>query len=361
VRLGIVGCGNVADNYVAGIARFAELELVGCASRSRASAERLAGVASVRAFPTVSELLASDDVDAVVNLTPPTEHHAVSAAAIDAGKHVFSEKPLTTDVASAEALLARAAAAGLLVGAAPDTFLGGGGQRARAMIDAGLIGRPVACAAFVRSTRPELWHPDPRFLFEPGGGPTLDLGPYYVTMLVSLLGPIATVSALAGPSHGQRVLSAPDRVADVIDVSVPTHVSASLRWGDGMVGTLISSFDVRETTLPYLEIYGDEATMVLGNPDVYDWPVRIRRVGATRWRSLTALGAGSLARTADDFRLRGIGLLDLARAAGGGPQRASGALALHVLDVLSAIERSSEQRCTVELTTSVPRPEPWRE
>jgi predicted dehydrogenase len=216
------------------------------------------------------------------------------------GKHVFTEKPLTVDPEDGAVLVRRAAESGLLLGAAPDTFLGGGGQRARQLLDDGAIGAPIACTAFVRSTRPELWHPNPGFLFQPGGGQVLDLGPYYLTMLVNLLGPIRSVSAVAGPTGGTRQLSAPDRVVDAVKVEVSTHVSASLTFANRVVGTMAASFDIWETELPYLEIYGDEGTMILGNPDIYDWPVRIRRRGASSWQDHAPRQNGVLSRRSED-------------------------------------------------------------
>jgi predicted dehydrogenase len=359
MRVGIVGCGNVAENYVHGIRRFGELSLVGCASRSPASAARLAEGTGIRAFPTVEDLLGDPSLDAVVNLTPPRAHLEVSHAALAAGKHVYSEKPLTADWASAEPLLHEASDAGLLIGAAPDTFLGGGAQQARAALDAGVIGVPIACTAFVRSTKAEEWHPDPSFLFQEGGGPDLDLGPYYLTLLVSLLGPVTTVSAMAAIGTPTRRFTAPDRVADAVEVTVPTHLSASLQFGSGVIGTVVASFDVWDTTLPYVEIYGDEGTMALGNPDVYDWPVRIKRRSDADWSDLPPLHSGSLARSEVDYRLRGIGILDLARATDGAPHRASGALGAHVLEGLAAFRTSAAHGRTVQLTSSVERPEPW--
>lgn len=359
MRVGIVGCGNVAENYVHGIRRFPELSLVGCASRTPQSASRLADVAGIPAFPTVDDLLADPSIDAVVNLTPPRAHLEVSHAALAAGKHVYSEKPLTADWPAAEPLLHEAAAAGLRVGAAPDTFLGGGAQRARAALDAGVIGVPIACTAFVRSTKAEEWHPDPSFLFQEGGGPDLDLGPYYLTLLVSLLGPVSLVSAMAGVGTPTRRFTAPDRVADAVEVTVPTHLSASLQFASGVIATMVTSFDVWDTTLPYVEIYGDEGTIALGNPDVYDWPVRVKRRSDASWSELPPLSGGSLARSEVDYRLRGIGILDLARAIDGAPHRASGALGAHVLEGLAAFRTSADLGRAVQLTSSVQRPEPW--
>lgn len=359
MRVGIIGCGNVSTNYAAGIGRFPELELIACASRAPDSAMRLASRFGVRAYRTPGELIADSRIEAVVNLTPPGEHASISALALGGGKHVYSEKPLATDLPAAAAVLAQARAAQLLVGAAPDTFLGGGPQRARQLLDEGAIGTPIGCSAFVRSTRPEQWHPDPRFLFQAGSGPELDLGPYYVALLVSLLGPISTVAGLSGTDRGTRRLTAPDRVAETIDVDVPTHLSASLAFASGVVGTMIASFDVWDTRLPFAEIYGDEGTMILGNPDVYDWPVRVKRRTEKTWTAFAPCDDGELARPRAARRLRGIGILDLARAAVGGTQRASGPFAEHVLEVLLAFRTSAERLEAVPIRTTVARPDPW--
>lgn len=359
MRLGIIGCGNVAENYVHGIRRFPALTLVGCASRSPESASRLAQLHDIQAFPTVDALLSDSSIDAVVNLTPPQAHLEVSRAALRGGKHVYTEKPLAASTADSGPLLDEAGAAGLLIGAAPDTFLGGGAQRARAALDSGAIGQPIACTAFVRSTKAEQWHPDPSFLFQEGGGPDLDLGPYYLTLLVSLLGPVAAVSAMGRIGPSPRQFTAPERLLDEVEVTVPTHLSASLQFASGVIGTMVASFDVWDTQLPFVEIYGDEGTMVLGNPDIYDWPVRLKRRTDHDWSELPPLQSGSLARSEPDFRLRGIGLLDMARAAQGAPQRASGALAEHVLEGLAAFRISGDHGRTVELATTLERPEPW--
>ncbi len=328
-RVGIVGCGNVTGLYLPGCARFPSIELAACADRDPA---RAAALAERGGFPAMSidALLADPSIEIVLNLTPPTAHAGVTRAAIAAGKHVYTEKPFATDRADARAILAEADAAGVRIGGAPDTFLGAGLQTARAVLDAGTIGEVGFATAAVAHLGPERWHPDPDLFYAPGGGPLLDMGPYYVTTLVHLLGPIATVAAIARGAGGERRIGSGPRAGETVPVAVPTTVIASLTFASGAIGSLIASFDAAATELPHFELQGTRGSLVLGDPNWFDGSVRVHGLEGD-WTDVPF--------AADPTIGRGIGLADLIEAIRlDRPARASGGLAFHVLDVLLAIE-----------------------
>jgi predicted dehydrogenase len=270
---------------------------------------------------------------------------------------VFVEKPVSTTVADAQSLNRLATDHEVLLGAAADTFLGSAGQTARAAIDAGAIGEPIGAIAIVRHSKAERWHPDPSFLFEPGGGPALDWGPYHLAALMNLLGPIKEVSGHTRIGTPERIVTAPGRRVDRIKVTVPTHVSGTLIFDSGAICTVMLSFDVWESELPHIEVYGSEGTLSLPNPDLPDGDVRVRRNGEDVWRVLEPVVAPSapMHDTAAQH-LRGLGVVDMVGAIGGRPHRASGILATHVLDALDALERSSQTGRHIRLATSCDRP-----
>ncbi|MGN6759812.1 MAG: Gfo/Idh/MocA family protein [Leifsonia sp.] len=357
IGVGIIGCGNISDNYVHGMRRFRELELIGCASRTFGSANALSERTGIKAFRSVDELISDPRVRIVVNLTSPNAHHEIANSALDAGKHLYTEKPITTDFASAQALIDKARRLNLLVGSAPDTFLGSAAQTARAALDAGAVGAPIAASAFIRSTRPEEWHPDPSFLFAPGGGPVLDLGPYYVAALVNLLGSVEAVSAFATTAGSERRITAPGRRVDRVPVTIPTHFSGSLRFTSGAVATVIASFDVWDSELPFIEVYCQSGTISVSDPDQFDGPVRIRKRGSASWTLLDPVIPLNGDPTSPARRYRGLGVLDLARAISGGNHRTSGGLALHTLEVLQSLESAADTGSIVRVSSRVERPE----
>jgi predicted dehydrogenase len=250
--------------------------------------------------------------------------------------------------------LAAATNTGRLLGSAPDTFLGSASQTARRALDDGLIGEPVGVSMFVGHSKAERWHPDPRFLFKAGGGPVLDMGPYYVAILANLLGPIATVSAASRIGAPVRTLTAPNRAADTVDVEVATHASAVFTFTSGVLGTAQLSFDVWDSDLPFIEVYGTEGTLSLADPNHFDGDVRVKRHEDSEWRVLESVVElfGAVG-TAEQHR-RGLGVRDLADALEGGPHRASAGFAFHVLEVLCAIEDGG----VVKLESTCDRPAP---
>lgn len=358
VGVGILGTGNIFQRYVKGIAKFRGLTVVGCASDQPDQAATAAEEAGVGYFPSVAEMLASADVDVVVNITPPLRHASTTQAVLEAGKHVYVEKPITSSLSTAQELLATAGAKKLLVGAAPDTFLGSAGQTARRALDAGLIGEPIGVAGFLTSVRVETWHPNPSFLFQPGGGPVYDMGPYYLTAMVNLLGPILSVAASARVGVPKIALTAPDRLVESVDVNVPTHASVVLEFSSAVVGTLLASFDVWDHHLPRLEVYGSEGTLSLPDPNTFDGDVLVKRRSDDEWHVLAPTTRAFADPGSVDQYMRGPGVADLAGALRGEPHRANGALAVHVLEAIEGIERSYEEAAFVRLSSTVERPAP---
>lgn len=243
-------------------------------------------------------------------------------------------------------------------GSAPDTFLGSASQTARKALDAGRIGTPIGASAFIGHSKAETWHPDPRFLFQPGGGPVMDMGPYYFAILVNLLGPVRSVTAASRIGAPTRTVTAPERAVDSIEVTVPTHAGAVLTFASGVIGTTQMSFDVWDTDLPFMEIYGTEGTLSLPNPNHFDGDVRLRRHGETEWRVLEpTVGPFGAVGTREQAR-RGLGVRDLADAVEGGPHRANASFAFHVLEALCAVDEASRQGRVVELDSTCDRPRP---
>lgn len=354
--LGILGCGNIFGRYVAGLSRYPELRIVRVADVDTERAKQAAAEHGLPAWGDDADLYADDSVDIVVNLTPPVHHAATITAALRAGKHVYVEKPLATTVSAAREVLAVAAASGRVLGSAPDTFLGSASQTARRALDDGLIGEPVGASMFVGHSKAERWHPDPRFLFRAGGGPVLDMGPYYVAILVNLLGPIRSVAAASRIGAPVRALTAPNRAADSVEVEVATHASAVFTFTSGVLGTAQLSFDVWDSDLPHIEVYGTEGTLALANPNHFDGDVRVKRHEDSEWRVLEPVVELFGAVGTREQNRRGLGVWDLARALEGEPHRANAEFAFHVLETLCAVDDSSGKAAVVQLESSCDRP-----
>ena len=349
-NVGIIGAGTIAAAYLRAIRTFTALEAVAIADLDLDRARARADAFGVPRACSVDELLRDPQVDVVLNLTVPAAHAEVSGAALAAGKHVYSEKPLATRRADGEALVAAAAERSLRLGCAPDTVLGPGLRTARAALDAGEIGRPLAATAMMASRGPDAWHPDPGFFYQPGAGPLFDFGPYYLSALVQLLGPVAAVAADAVVGLPERVVGSGPKVGTRLRPTTPTHVAALLAFEAGPRATLLTSFDVVATEHPRIEVYGTEGTLAVPDPNTFGGPVRLRRHDEDAWRELP-LPAGA----AEDAR--GIGLAEMAEAhAAGRPHRASGDLALHVLDVMETILDAAEARRWADLATRTERP-----
>ena len=353
-KVGIIGCGNISSIYLSnGTTIFDNLEIAAVADLVPEKAQAKAEEYGIAKFCSVEELLADPEIDIVLNITIPKAHADVTMAALQAGKHVYVEKPLTITREDGRKVLDLAKEKGLLVGCAPDTFLGGGIQTCCKLIDDGWIGQPVAATAFMTCHGHESWHPDPEFYYETGGGPMFDMGPYYLTALVAMAGPVKRATGSARITFPQRTITSKPKYGKLIDVEVPTHVTGVLDFENGMVATIITSFDVWDAQLPRIEIYGSKGTLSVPDPNSFGGPVYIKRAGASQWSEIP-LAYGY----ADNSR--GIGLSDMARSLQTGQlHRANGEMAYHVLDIMHAIHDASEKGMHIELESSCKRPEPF--
>jgi predicted dehydrogenase len=350
LRVGIVGCGVISGQYLRSCHAFEALDVVAVADLDLARARRRAEEHGVPRAGPVESLLRDPEVDLVINLTVPRAHAEVSRAALEAGKAVYSEKPLALDRDEGRALVDLAEARDLRIGCAPDTFLGAGLQTCREAIDAGAIGRPLSAHAHMASRGPEAWHPDPAFFYAAGAGPLFDVGPYYVTALVALLGPVASVASLAATGLAERVIGSQPLAGTVIRPEAPTHVVALLQFESGAVATLTTSFDVVATEVPRLEIHGSDGTLSAPDPNTFGGPVRLRTVTDETWRELPL-------RAGPTEAIRGLGAAEMAEAVREGrPHRADGRLALHVLDAMQTILEAAEARRWLPVASRVERP-----
>jgi predicted dehydrogenase len=356
LRIGVVGCGTIADIYIKNLRDlFVGVEVAALADLDPARALSKAEELGVGRPMSTEALLADPGVDAVLNLTVPLVHAEISRRALEAGKHLYSEKPLGVELAEGEAILELARAKGLYVGCAPDTFLGGGLQAVVALIDSGAIGDIVGASAFMMGSGPEAWHKDPAFFFKRGGGPVLDMGPYYFTALIAALGPAKAVTGAARASFPRRVVGSGPKKGEVIGVEVPTHATGAVEFASGALATYVFTFDVRASTLPRIEIYGSEGSLAVPDPNFFDGPVLVRRGDEAEWRKADVGGPFT-------GNSRGLGLAEMASAiAAGRPNRASGELALHALEMMRAAEESALLGRKVELRTRARRPEPLGE
>jgi predicted dehydrogenase len=358
LRVGILGTGTIFKAYARGLSLFDHLPVVRVADIDQDRARSAAADWGIPKWGTSDELLADPDVDVIVNITPPGAHASLTDAALRAGKHVYVEKPLAATTTEAQENLRVAKETGKVLGGAPDTFLGTAGQTARAAVDGGLIGRPFAATSFVRSSRVETWHPDPSFLFQDGGGPVLDWGPYHIAALVNLLGPVTQVVGATSRAHEELPVTSPQRRIDRIDVEVDTHASALLQLASGALVTAMYSFDVWDTTLPHLEIYGTEGTLKVPNPNHFDESVFIKRRDDDDWSELSPAIAPTTPEPPKPFRA--LGVVDLASHLGGDDHRASGEFAYHVVDVLSAVQDRTLSDGVTTIASTVERPAPAR-
>jgi predicted dehydrogenase len=351
-KIGIVGCGNISGIYLKSGNVFRNLEVAACADVLPEAAKAKADEFKVKAL-SVPELLASKDLDIVVNLTIPKAHGEVALAAVQAGKHVYNEKPLAVELSEAGKLLEAAKAKNLRVGCAPDTFLGGGLQTCRKLVDEGWIGKPVAAVAFMLGHGMEGWHPNPDFFFQPGAGPMFDMGPYYLTALVNLMGPVKRVAASAKASFAERTITAEGpRFGQKIKVTTPTHVAGVMDFESGAVATMVTSFDVWHHELPRIEVYGSEGSLSVPDPNTFGGPVRLRRAEAEAWSEIP-LSHGYAENS------RGLGVADMAAAiAANRGHRASGELAGHVLEVMHAFLDSAKEGRHVEIKSRPAQPKP---
>jgi predicted dehydrogenase len=367
VRVGLVGCGNISDIYLKNAPRFRDIRITAAADLNPDAAKKQADRYAIDAR-SVKDLLASDDVDIVLNLTIPEAHAEVSLRALEAGKHVYSEKPLAITVADGVAVVAAAKTKGLRAGAAPDTVLGAGVQEARALIDVGEIGKPLAGLAAVMSHGMEHWHPNPGFFFRTGGGPVFDMGPYYLSALVTLLGPVASVQAAGKIGFEERVVTAPDSPVrgQSIKVETLTDVHALLDFKSGAHVMFMASWDVWKHGVPPIELHGQKASLRLPDPNWFGGELMIAEKDQD-WRTIRTddktFGVKNWPVAAPKFaNNRGLGLADMARAIiDQRPHRANGEIALHVLAVMAGILEAATEGRRSAISHSCERPSPLPE
>ena len=360
LQAGIIGCGSISTSYLRLAPLFRGIEVVACADIVEAAAKAKAQEFDVRAMD-IDGLLASDDIDIVVNLTIPDAHFDVSKNVLESGKHVYSEKPYVLSVEDGKRLAALADGKGKRIGSAPDTFFGGSHQLARHLIDTDVVGKVTSGTCHVMSHGMEHWHPNPDFFFKPGGGPILDLGPYYITNLVQLLGPAKRVSAVSSTPAAERVISSQPRAGERIPVETPTTIHSIIEFESGAVVTLGASWDVWNNRHSHMELYGETGSLYLPDPNFFGGEVEcVPSSGGLAvlpdWdhpfsQPNQEHSSGAMA------NYRTAGLADMALAIiEDRPHRCSGDLALHVVDIMISILASGEQGQFVSLQTSCDRP-----
>lgn len=349
-RIGVIGCGNISPAYLKNLSSFEATDVVALADLDLARAKERAGEFGVPRACSVEELLADPSVEVILNLTVPKAHFEVAMAALEAGKHVYNEKPLTVTVEDGKKLMHFADSKGLRVGCAPDTVLGAGVQKCRNLVDEGAIGAVVGANAFMMCPGHESWHPSPEFYYEVGGGPMLDMGPYYASALFTLLGAVRRVQGSTRITSPTRTITSQPKHGKVVEVETATHIVGLLDFANGCIGQITTSFDVRAHTMPCIEIYGTKGSLRVPDPNGFGGEVLLNTNG--EWESQPLEHAFS-------ENARGLGILDMVYAIENGrPHRASGAMALHVLEIMHGVENASRSGCAVELDASLPRPEP---
>ncbi len=356
LRIGVIGCGAISAQYFKMAPNFPILEMAACADLNPAAAQARGEEFAIPRICSVEELIADPSIDLVLNLTIPKAHAPVALACIEAGKHTYSEKPLGVNRAEGEKILAAARAKGVRIGCAPDTFLGSGLQTARKLVDDGAIGRPVAFSAFMLCPGHESWHPSPEFYYEPGGGPMFDMGPYYLTALLNLLGPIQRLSGSATIAIPDRVIGSEPKRGKPIHVQTPDHIAGVVEFANGAAGVIMTSFAIPvgnyDSNQP-ITLYGTEGTLRVPDPNGFDGPVHLKRRGDADWREIPpafVTGYG-----------RAVGLADMAQAIRTGrPHRASGEQAMAVLDAMQGFLDSAAtgQAHRPALPYQRPRPMP---
>lgn len=351
VKVGIIGCGNISGAYLEAAKTFEILEIKSCADLDMERAKARAEEYGIKACG-VKEMLSDSEIQVVVNLTTPLSHTEVNLAAIEAGKHIYCEKPLAVNREDGLKTLEKAKEKEVLVGCAPDTFLGGGLQTCRKLIDDGWIGKPVAATGFAMFHGHESWHPEPEFYYEPGGGPMLDMGPYYITALVTLLGSVKRVTGSTQMTFTERVITSKERFGETIPVHIPTHYAGVMDFENNVVANIIMSFDVWNHQLPCIEIYGTEGTLSVPDPNAFGGPVKVRRPGATEWAEVPLCYGYN-------EQSRSIGVADMAYALlSGRGHRANGQLAYHALDIMLSFEDASQSGQHVMVKSKCVRPDP---
>jgi predicted dehydrogenase len=354
IKIGVVGCGDISGIYFQNMTgMFKEIEVAGvCDLIEERADSALNNYGFPKKYKDMYKLFEDPEVDIVLNITRPYEHKAVSLAAIEAGKHVYSEKPLGASLEEGIEIRDAAAKKSVRLGGAPDTFLGAGIQTCRRLIDDGFIGKPVAATAFMVCRGHETWHHDPEFYYKYGGGPMLDMGPYYLSALVNMLGPIKKVAGITKASFPTRTITSDDHYGDVVNVDVPTHITGVLEFVSGVFATIIMSFDVFANKLPLIEIYGSEGTLSVPDPNTFGGPVGIYRPEKGEFTEFPLMFPYP-------DNSRALGLADMAKAIQTGrKQRAGIDFTFHILEVMTAFFRSAKTGKQIGIESKPERPAP---
>ncbi|WMJ22840.1 Gfo/Idh/MocA family oxidoreductase [Paludicola sp. MB14-C6] len=335
VRIGIIGIGDISGIYLKNITElYKELELYAVCDLIKEKALKAKDAnPDVIIYDTMDEVFADENVDIVLNLTRPYEHYGVSKAALLAGKHVYSEKPLAATLEEGKELVAIAKEKNLLLGGAPDTFMGAGIQTCRKLIDDGFIGTPIGAATFMICHGHESWHPDPAFYYKHGGGPMMDMGPYYITALVNLLGRISSTMSVAKANFKTRTITSAPHFGETVDVEVPTHVNGILNFESGAVGTIFTTFDVYSDSQARFEIYGTEGTLIVPDPNCFDGSIKLLKPQDGTYKEIPLCFNYSQ-------NSRALGLADMAKALQTNrPFRANCEQTFHVLEVMQSLQK----------------------
>lgn len=350
IKVGIIGTGNISNAYFHNGKRFESMDIVACADLDIERAKAKAAEHGVKAY-SVSEILSDPDIKLIINLTVPQAHADVSLQALEAGKHVYVEKPLAVTREDGRRVLDLAKSKGLSVGCAPDTFLGGGIQTCIKLIEDGWIGTPIGATAFMVGDGPEGWHPNPEFFYKSGGGPMFDMGPYYLTALIALLGPIKKVTGMTNISFPERTIGSGPNVGQKILVETPTHIAGVMEFASGPIGTILTSFDVKGgTQLPRIEVYGSQGTLIVPDPNTFGGPVIIQRAGGQVWSEIPLTHGYS-------ENSRGIGAADMVKAIATGRKcRANGEMAFHVLEAMHGFHDASVQETHYFMKSTCEKP-----
>ncbi|WP_195571498.1 Gfo/Idh/MocA family protein [Paenibacillus sp. 1001270B_150601_E10] len=350
LKAGIIGAGNISGIYLQNGRRFESMEITAIADLDRSRAEAKGLQYGIRAL-SVEDMLMDAEIDLIINLTIPKAHAAVNLQALEAGKHVYVEKPFAVSLEEGKEVLRVAEARGLYVGGAPDTFLGGGIQTCVKLILEGAIGTPVGATAFMMSGGHESWHPDPAFYYMKGGGPLFDMGPYYITVLIAMLGPIHRVTGAARISAPERTITSEPKAGEKIRVEVPTHVAGIMEFKAGPIATLLTSFDIPGgSVLPRMEVYGTGGSLLVPDPNDFGGKVMLRKSGESEWKEIELTHGYA-------ENARGLGAAEMAAAiARGTAHRASGRLAYHVLETMHGFHASAEQGVHIVMHSDCDQP-----
>lgn len=352
INVGVIGCGKISGIYFTNLAKtFDNTNVYACADLIEETAKKAAEEWNLKVM-SVDEMLACDDIQIILNITTPQSHYSICKLALEAGKHVYVEKPLSLSIEEGTELVALAKEKGLLLGCAPDTFMGAAIQTCRKIIDDGFIGTPIGATAFMLCRGHESWHPAPEFYYKKGGGPMFDMGPYYLTAMINLLGGVREVFGMNAISFPTRTITSEALNGTIIDVEVPTHVAGIMRFDNGAIGTIITSFDVTASKLPKIEIYGSKGTLVVPDPNCFGEEIFLAtRDGEFKSMPFTHIYAENS---------RGLGVADMAQCIidGATDNKASGELANHVLEIMCALHTSNDDGVLHKMSTKYTRTAP---